>query len=1318
MVDVIDEAAVRIVAEVQKDFSERVRRSVDASLRGVNDQVKKKLAPLKKTISDSIVDPIQATVGKVDAASKAASTRIADNIKSGADKAGDAVDRMTAKISADLDAIDTDRTITVDVDADTSRASEQLELFDENLEITIEANTTLASEQLALFEAEHADDEITVEVDADTDPAENAVRGMSARISSLWSATMAKFSSDSDDGTESVSRIGRQIDDTSRRASGAVGPLRALFTGDDGGPGGSGQSLDRIQGSLIRVAASAAIAVSAVTPVSGLLVGAAASLVAVAGAAGLAAGAMISAGVAASSLGLAFAVLKTGLSGVGDALKAQSAANKELAETGEVSAATQEKLDAAMKGLAPSARELVKVIGSIGPAWSKVATITQQALFKDTAPLMQRLSDKFLPVIREQFKGIATDFNGFGRSAVENITKASTVDKINDVLASLRVSLQSIIPALGNLAAGFGTLFAGATGEAEGLSKGFLNLSERFREFAGRVTESGKFQDFLSDATEAAKALFGAIGAIGSVLQTIFAAGAAKGVGLLQNLDSTFSSLNDTLESASGQKALAGFFDTIAVAAQGLRDIMSVLRPVLSGIGDVFDQLSPALDKVRVALLPILQVVGEQLGSALSFIAPAIGAVVEGLAIFIDVLGPLAPVIGAVALAFGALQLALALGPIGLAVIAIGGLAFAMKQAYDNSASFRAIVDGVVEAVSTTLTPAIDFLKTSFDSLIGALPAVGDAIADALGGASDAVAGMDFSGIATALSGAFDQIVPALKQVGDGFAVLADAALPVLQTVADFVTGTLLPTLTDLGEIVASNIGPFFQNLANIFTTGVVPALKQVFEFGNFLLKTLSKVADTVAANLVPIIDQLITQFNDNLLPALTVVAQIFAEKVLPVIIQVAKPIISLVSAIVRFAAAVLGTLIPPLLQFIGPVLGGLIVILANVIGYFFDFIGAILSIPSVLGSLISAIASFVETATVAIANFVLSAIDYFKTLPEKIANGMATLGVKISGAFTEAFDATRAAVTTGISAIENFFRDLPEKIVNALSTLRTAISTAFTTAFTFVREKITAFVSSVVTFFQNLPGKAASALSSLSSKIGSLFTTAMDNAKEKVRNGIEGIMDFFRDLPGKISGLASKVYTSAKTFGGRILDGIVDALKSAGGAVGDIVDALKSALNQAIPDRIGVTLPKILGGGSVGIDIPQFAKGGIFDRPTLGIFGEAGREAILPVTKPARAAALLFESGLMKNPMFMRRLNAGTETHSKSPVSPWASGLPSSFNRPGPAPRYATAGPSTGSSTLKKVDITNHNTFNLPDVDPTILAIMIASRTSGGAER
>lgn len=112
--------------------------------------------------------------------------------------------------------------------------------------------------------------------------------------------------------------------------------------------------------------------------------------------------------------------------------------------------------------------------------------------------------------------------------------------------------------------------------------------------------------------------------------------------------------------------------------------------------------------------------------------------------------------------------------------------------------------------------------------------------------------------------------------------------------------------------------------------------------------------------------------------------------------------------------------------------------------------------------------------------------------------------------------------------------------------------------------------------------------------EIGEWFTGLADTAKEKFGD----IVDFFKELPGKI--LEHK-------------DAIVGAIK-------DIFD-----FEVRIPGTNIKFSPM-----DVFTDIvPGLAHGGIFDKATPAIIGEAGREVVIPLTKPARALELAMASGL-----------------------------------------------------------------------------------------
>lgn len=102
------------------------------------------------------------------------------------------------------------------------------------------------------------------------------------------------------------------------------------------------------------------------------------------------------------------------------------------------------------------------------------------------------------------------------------------------------------------------------------------------------------------------------------------------------------------------------------------------------------------------------------------------------------------------------------------------------------------------------------------------------------------------------------------------------------------------------------------------------------------------------------------------------------------------------------------------------------------------------------------------------------------------------------------------------------------------------------------------------------------------------------------IGSGIGKFVGFFKALPGKI---------------GHAVSGMFDGLKN----------AFRSAINWIIDKWNGIhfSLPKInalglhFGGGTIAVpQIPKLAKGGVLTKPTLNVAGEAGPEAVIPLSK------------------------------------------------------------------------------------------------------
>ena len=159
--------------------------------------------------------------------------------------------------------------------------------------------------------------------------------------------------------------------------------------------------------------------------------------------------------------------------------------------------------------------------------------------------------------------------------------------------------------------------------------------------------------------------------------------------------------------------------------------------------------------------------------------------------------------------------------------------------------------------------------------------------------------------------------------------------------------------------------------------------------------------------------------------------------------------------------------------------------------------------------------------------------------------------------------------------------------------------------------------VSFVVEFFKKLPGRLLKALPPIIFALMDIAKAFSQFLLEKVARIISKIVDFFIGLPGKLLDagiqIASALLEMGIDFGKKIIDGIVEGLRRAGGAIGSFIMGL-------VPD-VGSIVDSIVGGatskakGILGA-ISPFAKGGIVTKPTLGLVGEAGPEAIIPLSR------------------------------------------------------------------------------------------------------
>lgn len=134
-----------------------------------------------------------------------------------------------------------------------------------------------------------------------------------------------------------------------------------------------------------------------------------------------------------------------------------------------------------------------------------------------------------------------------------------------------------------------------------------------------------------------------------------------------------------------------------------------------------------------------------------------------------------------------------------------------------------------------------------------------------------------------------------------------------------------------------------------------------------------------------------------------------------------------------------------------------------------------------------------------------------------------------------------------------------------------------------------------------------------LSSLIIDRLGTAVSFVVDRIKNILQifrGLLDF---ITGIFTGNWSKAWDGVKTIFKGFADSLSALFKAPINWIIDGINAFIRGLNKIkIPDWVPA-----VGGKGFHIDtLPKLARGGIVDRPTTAIIGEAGREAVVPLDR------------------------------------------------------------------------------------------------------
>jgi phage-related protein len=448
-----------------------------------------------------------------------------------------------------------------------------------------------------------------------------------------------------------------------------------------------------------------------------------------------------------------------------------------------------------------------------------------------------------------------------------------------------------------------------------------------------------------------------------------------------------------------------------------------------------------------------------------------------------------------------------------------------------------------------------------------------------------------------ALAQFFDDALVVLRQVGG-----------LIGSVFDLVTSLISALQTD-GAYSLSFLSRLIGQVAAFFRTPAGAAmLHSVFLLLNTALSTMQQILTP----LLPAIGQLVAVFAGGLTTALVAIT--------PYLVDIAKFMAKypdlIGAAVIAWGAyktalmavaayeAIVDALSP-----VGWIVLAVAAIAAGAYLIYRNWDAVSTALKSAWGAItgfFSGIWNWILGIGASIGNwFSVTLPGWFASLPGKIGAALAALPALLGNMFLAALNFAGQAIGIGIGLIIVAFIKLPGLVWDAVKAIGHLFVDLWNLAFAMGRATLEAGVSAVMFIFTQLPGKIASFVNRLPGIIGGAMRSAWASAKNYVSEGADAVVGFVQRLPGRVSGFMRNV-------GHDILAGLKSGINSVISGFNSGIDRVSNAVHIGLPH------------------LPMLASGGLINAPTLAVVGEAGPEAVVPMSDPSKALAVAQKTGLL----------------------------------------------------------------------------------------
>jgi len=358
----------------------------------------------------------------------------------------------------------------------------------------------------------------------------------------------------------------------------------------------------------------------------------------------------------------------------------------------------------------------------------------------------------------------------------------------------------------------------------------------------------------------------------------------------------------------------------------------------------------------------------------------------------------------------------------------------------------------------------------------------------------------------------------------------------------------------------------------------------------NILKESFSNLAGALVAKLVPVIQSTITWLRDHW-PEISAAFNAMWNTVKPI-----------VEGLWQLLKAIVGVIVDnwPLIE---PVLAAVATNIKNAA----KIIGDVIQI--VVDLLHGDWAKAWQDAKKLVTDIINALVGYLRG----IANTFGAAAIAIGRAILQ-------GIQQGISGLLGWIGDQLTSVKNAIVG---AASAAFSAALGVGKKIFNGFIDGVTGLYTEIRNRVMGAVNAVDDFLGSAGSKALSVGRAIYHGLIDGVTGIYTEISSRVSGAVNAVDNfigaagaKARAVGRAIYDGIVDGIGDLVGKVRGMVDGVIGAVKAQLRGfHVGPI--KIKGHTIIPRTYPfaALAAGGIVTRPTMALIGEAGPEAVIPLS-------------------------------------------------------------------------------------------------------